>query len=124
MSKGFIFDMDGVITNTEPLYLAVIRKIVTDLNLAITEKELLSYVGISSEMMWQALKEKYGIEAIFFPDEAFISGKQWIQAFCDGISRSGIEWACQSRVDINDPGLFNHDLWRINCLYHVSKHVL
>lgn len=61
MPKGFIFDMDGVITNTEPLYLAIIRKIVTDLNLAITEKELLSYVGVSSEMMWQALKEKYGI---------------------------------------------------------------
>jgi HAD superfamily hydrolase (TIGR01509 family) len=61
MSKGFIFDMDGVITNTEPLYLAVIRKILTDLNLAITEKELQSYVGLSSEMTWQVSKEKYGI---------------------------------------------------------------
>ena len=29
------------------------------------------------------LQSDYGIEAVFFPDEAFISGRKWVEDFCD-----------------------------------------
>lgn len=89
MSKGFIFDMDGVIIDTEPLYLNTIRKILAELgpNLEnpgtpgnemdpviipfdcgssglgteITEQELHSYVGISSQKTWETIKQRHGL---------------------------------------------------------------
>ena len=62
MIKGFIFDMDGVIVDTEPLYLDNVRNILAELNIAITETELHTYVGISSREMWQTIIARHGLQ--------------------------------------------------------------
>ncbi|MBN1995756.1 MAG: HAD family phosphatase [Anaerolineae bacterium] len=59
MAKGFIFDMDGVIIDTEPLYLEIVRGILTELNILITDEELHAYVGISSREMWPIIKTNH-----------------------------------------------------------------
>jgi beta-phosphoglucomutase family hydrolase len=61
MLKGFIFDMDGVIIDTEPLYLDNVRKILAELGIEITEKELHTYVGISSQKTWETIKQRHGL---------------------------------------------------------------
>ncbi|MBN1219366.1 MAG: HAD family phosphatase [Anaerolineae bacterium] len=59
MTKGFIFDMDGVIIDTEPLYLEIVKNTLTELNIEITDEELHAYVGISSREMWQIIKTNH-----------------------------------------------------------------
>ena len=43
------------------------------------------------------LTEKYSLDAIFFPDEAFTVKKEWVFDFCEKFKREGLklEWACQ-----------------------------
>jgi beta-phosphoglucomutase family hydrolase len=61
MTKGFIFDMDGVIIDSEPLYLENVKQILADLDTPITHKELFTYVGISSHEMWQIIKQRHSL---------------------------------------------------------------
>ncbi len=64
MLKGVIFDMDGVIVNSEPLYIEVGKKIFLDLDLIISDEEYYSYIGSSLNNMWRDIKEKYQLKGI------------------------------------------------------------
>jgi len=46
------------------------------------------------------LGDKYKLDAIFFPDEAFTVKKDWVFNFCERFKREGLKlkWACQMRV--------------------------
>lgn len=59
--KAVIFDMDGVLIDSEPLYHHVEMKIFKDLNLVISDEEYFSFTGNSSYYMWNKLKEKYNL---------------------------------------------------------------
>lgn len=60
--KAVIFDMDGVIVDTEPEYLRVETELIKELNISVSEEELKEFSGINPLIMWQKIKEKYNLE--------------------------------------------------------------
>lgn len=61
MLKAVIFDMDGVLVNTEPVYYKVIKEILNENGHDIDYKEYEKYIGMTNEYTWELLKEKYSI---------------------------------------------------------------
>lgn len=58
---GVIFDMDGVIIDSEPLHFKVIMAIHKELGLKNMEDRHGSFVGGSIKNMWQTIKADYGL---------------------------------------------------------------
>jgi len=56
--KLVIFDMDGVLIDSEVFYREINLQLFDKLGVAITEDEYNSFVGIGSPRMWQYVKEK------------------------------------------------------------------
>ncbi|WP_041444645.1 HAD family hydrolase [Syntrophobotulus glycolicus] len=63
MVKAVIFDMDGVIIDSEPIHFVSDQMTLQDYGVEITNEELSKYVGISNPVMWSELREKYGLAA-------------------------------------------------------------
>lgn len=61
MLEAVIFDMDGVIIDSEPFYLDIGMELYKRLNINITEEEHNSYTGVSNTNMWADIKNKYGL---------------------------------------------------------------
>lgn len=59
--KTVIFDMDGVIINSEPVHMKVEQEIFVELGLNISEEEHLTYVGRSGMDMMSVIFEKYHV---------------------------------------------------------------
>jgi beta-phosphoglucomutase family hydrolase len=59
--EAFIFDMDGVIVDSENLYTEIEQNLFLQLNLNISHEEHITYQGTSNVMMWTRIKEKHGI---------------------------------------------------------------
>lgn len=58
MSKVVIFDMDGVVVDTEPTYRKINGEIYKELNVSITLEEQFSFVGNGSKIIWTKIKNK------------------------------------------------------------------
>lgn len=61
MLKAVIFDMDGVLVNTEPVYYKVIKEILNENGHDIDYKEYEKYIGMTNEYTWELLKKEYSI---------------------------------------------------------------
>lgn len=59
MLKAVIFDMDGVIIDSEPTHMKLENETYKKLGIEVTEEEHRSFVGATSYYMWEALKNKY-----------------------------------------------------------------
>ena len=59
--KAIIFDMDGVIIDSEPLHIELEREILEDLGGSITVEEHSAFVGTTDDYMWSAFKEQFNI---------------------------------------------------------------
>ena len=57
-----IFDMDGVLVDSEPLYMAVERQSFARYGVELDEQEQARFVGTSQQQMWREIKVLYGIE--------------------------------------------------------------
>jgi HAD superfamily hydrolase (TIGR01509 family) len=62
MIQTVIFDMDGVIVDTEPVHRYAYFKQFDELNIAVTEEMYTSFTGFSTRNTFQKLKEVYVIE--------------------------------------------------------------
>ncbi len=60
-TRAVIFDMDGVLVDTEPLYINVNQQLFKKLDIAISVEEQLTFVGISSTDMWRIIRQKFGL---------------------------------------------------------------
>lgn len=60
--EAIIFDMDGVIIDSEPIHLEIVKEINRKLGLNIADAELQSYVGSSTLEMWADIVQKYHLE--------------------------------------------------------------
>jgi beta-phosphoglucomutase family hydrolase len=58
MQKLLIFDMDGVLLDSEPLYRDMNQAFFRELGADITEEEYEAFIGIAATKMWQYIKEK------------------------------------------------------------------
>ena len=59
--KAIIFDMDGVLVNTEPHHLILEKKLFKRLGLEINGQEHGNYLGLSTIQMWLEITKKYDL---------------------------------------------------------------
>ncbi len=62
MIKAVIFDMDGVLVNSEPHHFAVEKILLNDLGISVTDREVDSFVGLALNKMWQRIKDSYHLK--------------------------------------------------------------
>ena len=60
--KGVIFDMDGVIVNSEPLHVKFECDILRSLGVDFPKNGLAEYAGLAMDKFWLSLKEKYNLQ--------------------------------------------------------------
>lgn len=63
MIRAVIFDMDGVIIDSEPLHLRVVFEILASHGVQLAAGAVMEYVGRSNSSMWAELIPRYGITA-------------------------------------------------------------
>ncbi|MDO3408265.1 HAD family phosphatase [Saccharibacillus sp. CPCC 101409] len=61
MIEAFIFDMDGVIIDSEPLHFDVDRHTMDYFGHPITQEKLEEYVGMTNPELWASIREEYGM---------------------------------------------------------------
>lgn len=57
--ETIIFDMDGVIVDSEPIHMKIEQELFHELGLEITTEEHWQYVGTSAHEMWEDITHKY-----------------------------------------------------------------
>ncbi|WP_071392992.1 HAD family hydrolase [Bacillus tuaregi] len=62
MEKAFIFDMDGVIINSEPLHNQVELEFACQNNIPLTEKDMEKYVGMPADAVWALIIKENNLE--------------------------------------------------------------
>ncbi|MDN5359328.1 MAG: hypothetical protein PWQ84_391 [Thermotogaceae bacterium] len=62
MIKGLIFDMDGVLIDSEPLYKTLNGKLFKELGFSLTDDEYTKFVGTTDEKMLSVLKKRFSLE--------------------------------------------------------------
>ncbi|NMB09533.1 MAG: HAD family phosphatase [Tissierellia bacterium] len=60
--KAIIFDMDGVIIDSEPLHFKIERELLEELGGKITEEEHNTFVGTTDYHMWSTFKKQFNIK--------------------------------------------------------------
>ena len=60
--KAVIFDMDGVLIDSEPAYLEMNRKMFADFGIEMDDDDYKALVGLPSVPMWAMLKKKYDLK--------------------------------------------------------------
>jgi len=61
MIRTVIFDLDGVIIDSEPVHLRIEKQMFEELNIKMSFEEHCSYTGTSPQNMWEKIVAKYGI---------------------------------------------------------------
>jgi len=60
--KAFIFDMDGVIIDSEPIHFEIDVKTMAYFGVDISPQELERFVGMTNPEMWKILKQEYNLQ--------------------------------------------------------------
>lgn len=60
--KAIIFDMDGVIIDSEPMHKKIEVELLEELGGTVTEEEHMTYTGTTDEHMWSSFKKKFQLE--------------------------------------------------------------
>lgn len=59
--KVIIFDMDGVLIDSEPAYLEMNKKLFKDLGIDLAKTDYHQFVGMSSKKMWTDIRDKFSL---------------------------------------------------------------
>jgi len=62
MIKALVFDMDGVIIDSEPIHAGIALNVLKDFNKEASLSELLKFSGIRNDEMWSVMRRRYGID--------------------------------------------------------------
>lgn len=63
MAKAIIFDMDGVLYDSEPLHFEAEKATLIHFGYRITEQELKEYLGWREDLLWNALIARHNLKA-------------------------------------------------------------
>lgn len=74
MKKLVIFDMDGVLVDTEPIYFAVNKKMLTIAGAVPLDEEISQFVGVSSSKLWNYYKNKFNLN--FNEEKIFLEARE------------------------------------------------
>lgn len=61
MIKALVFDMDGVIIDSEPIHIELIINVLKDVGATPRDNEIYEFIGVRNEEMWAAMIERHGI---------------------------------------------------------------
>lgn len=100
--RAFIFDMDGVIINSEPLHFQVESELAKEKGIALKEGELESYVGVRADEMWASLKAKH--RASFDVDELLVEANEKKLAYLNDASIEPIEGIRELLAQLKEKG--------------------
>ncbi|HHY64374.1 MAG TPA: HAD family phosphatase [Clostridiaceae bacterium] len=62
MIKALIFDLDGVLIDSEPIHSQVVVDVLRDVGVTAQESEVYDFIGVRNEEMWETMKKRHGIE--------------------------------------------------------------
>jgi beta-phosphoglucomutase len=134
--QAVIFDMDGVLVNTEPHHMIIEKRLIAGLGLNISEEEHRSYLGKSSDRMWSEIINKYNLyfdardlakrnseEIIrYFSGQVEIGIMRGIEGVLEELSEKGIPMALASSSDpgtidliLSKTGLGKYFLYKVSC---------
>ena len=60
--EAVIFDMDGVLIDSEPIHMAIEIKLLASLGIEIHQDEMAHFIGTSSQEMWTTLIQRYHMD--------------------------------------------------------------
>ena len=60
-ARGVVFDMDGVLADTEPLHLLSLQEILAPLGVEYTAEHNRPYIGIGESEFWVSVCERFGL---------------------------------------------------------------
>jgi beta-phosphoglucomutase family hydrolase len=60
--QAVIFDMDGVLVDSEPIYFEIEKKSFLHYGVELSEEDQHSFVGVTQEEMWKQVKSRFGLE--------------------------------------------------------------
>ncbi|MCK5051986.1 MAG: HAD family phosphatase [Candidatus Cloacimonetes bacterium] len=60
--EAVIFDMDGVIIDSEPLYFHIQEELFNDLGFTVSKSEYDTFIGAGMKLMWERLCSKHNIQ--------------------------------------------------------------
>lgn len=61
--EAVIFDVDGVLADTEPLHLEAANAVLAPYGVAISEEENMEFLGMDDPSFWKAMMERYRLQA-------------------------------------------------------------
>ncbi|KAJ53227.1 HAD superfamily hydrolase (TIGR01509 family) [Clostridium tetanomorphum] len=90
MIKGVIFDMDGVMIDSEPIHFKLEQELFKELGIEISSHEHNTYVGTTSFYMWEKIKKNHnlydGVEELVKRDR-----RKYLQFLSDNVDIEPIE---------------------------------
>jgi HAD superfamily hydrolase (TIGR01509 family) len=61
MLKALVFDMDGVIIDSEPIHIDVVVQVLKDVGARPRHHEIYDFIGVRNNEMWAALIKRHGL---------------------------------------------------------------
>jgi len=61
MIKAIIFDMDGVLVDSDPLHVSIEKRQIEANNILISDEEHLQFIGVASDVMWYEIAKRYAL---------------------------------------------------------------
>ena len=83
--RAVIFDMDGVLTDSEPIHTDAYRILFRKLGIEISEERHHSFVGYSNRVMWMELRQEFNLAPSV--DELLAMGNQNICAWFENLEQ-------------------------------------